>query len=126
MTVQFLSCLHASRELTLPNGVTVNSESIIFETADTRSTFLYVDFAQSDEVLAKRFFRKLMFMKPLARMIGERDAFHPPEDRFFRFFTNPKITVYMPVDDPVEYVKSTFSKIQQIWRVGGYETWDLG
>src|SRR6185295_14151762 len=26
--------------------------------------------------------------------VGERDWFHPPRDRFFRFFTSPRLTLY--------------------------------
>src|SRR5262249_26155135 len=31
-------------------------------------------------------------------VVGERDHFHAPPDRFFRFFTTPPVTVYMPND----------------------------
>ena len=31
--------------------------------------------------------------------VGERDWFHPPSERFFRFYTTPRIVVFMP-DEP--------------------------
>ena len=33
--------------------------------------------------------------------VADRDWFHPPAQRFFRFYTSPPITVYMP-DEPPE------------------------
>src|SRR5262245_32687739 len=48
--------------------------------------------------------------RPLARLglrvrgepsVADRDWFHPPSGRFFRFYANPAVTVYMP-DEPPE------------------------
>src|SRR5437867_76829 len=48
------------------------------------------------------------FYRPLARLgwgvrawpsVGDRDWFHPPSARFFRFFAEPAVTVYLP-DEP--------------------------
>jgi len=59
-------------------------------------------------------------------MIGERDWFHAPPDRFITFYTDPKITVCMPTDESADYADSHFFRISQVIRSGGYETWDLG
>lgn len=59
--------------------------------------------------------------------VGERDWFHPPAQRYIRFFTEPPITVYMP-DEPadVDYAHSIFCRIQVVMAAGGFGTFDLG
>jgi hypothetical protein len=59
--------------------------------------------------------------------VGERDWFHPPRDRYFRFFTNPPITVYMP-EEPAStgYESTVFVRAQEVMRRGGFATFDLG
>jgi hypothetical protein len=59
--------------------------------------------------------------------VGERDWFHPPAERFFRFFTSPRVVVYMP-DEPAEisYGDTWFRRVQDVMFRGGFNTWDLG
>jgi hypothetical protein len=59
--------------------------------------------------------------------VGERDWFHPPSERFFRFYTRPPIVVFMP-DEPREtnYGDTLFFRVQEVMREGGFTTWDLG
>jgi hypothetical protein len=59
-------------------------------------------------------------------MIGERDWFHEPKDRFFRIFTEPQITFYMPVNDTSDYGNCCFTRILNIILSARYSTWDLG
>jgi hypothetical protein len=42
---------------------------------------------------------------------GDRDWFHGPPDRFFRFFTTPPITVYIPDESGVEYGHTVFRRL---------------
>jgi hypothetical protein len=58
--------------------------------------------------------------------VADRDWFHPPRDRFFRFYTKPPIVVYMPVDDPYPRDESTFGHLQEVLAAGGFSTFDLG
>ena len=60
-------------------------------------------------------------------MIADRDWFHPPAGRYFRFFTKPEITVYMP-DEPPEtgYGDTMFRHVQDMMRQGGFGTFELG
>jgi hypothetical protein len=60
-------------------------------------------------------------------MVADRDWFHPPAGRFFRFFTTPPITVYMP-DEPPEtsYGQTMFRRVQDVLAAGGFGTCDLG
>jgi hypothetical protein len=59
--------------------------------------------------------------------VAERDWFHPPTGRFFRFLTTPPITVFMP-DEPPEtgYTRSMFRQLQDVLIVAGFSTFDLG
>jgi hypothetical protein len=58
--------------------------------------------------------------------VGERDWFHWPAERFFRFYTTPPLVICMPVDEPQDYGKSYFSRLQEVIRSGGFHTGDLG
>src|SRR5262249_7364910 len=59
--------------------------------------------------------------------VGERDWFHPPSERFFRFYTEPPVVVYLPDEDPsLDGCSSLFGRIRGLIRVGGFQTWDLG
>ncbi len=59
--------------------------------------------------------------------VADRDWFHPPSGRFFRFYTEPPITVYMPGEPPETSSRQTiFRRIQDIMAVGGFGTFDLG
>src|SRR5262249_20880797 len=59
--------------------------------------------------------------------VADRDWFHPPAGRFFRFYTKPEITVYMP-DEPHElgYTGTMFRRVQNVIGLGGFSTYDLG
>ena len=59
--------------------------------------------------------------------VGERDWFHPPSERFFRFYTRPPIVVYM-ADEPrdMDYGNTLFRRIEEVMLEGGFNTWDLG
>lgn len=74
--------------------------------------------------------------RPLARLgyqvrdwpsVADRDWFHPPAGRFFRFFTTAPVTVFMP-DEPPEtsYGQTMFRRVQDVLAVGGFSTSDLG
>src|SRR5713101_9280566 len=59
--------------------------------------------------------------------VGERDWFHSPAERFFRFFTTPPLVIYMP-DEPVgtPYGSTSFRRVQDVLLFGGFSTYDLG
>jgi hypothetical protein len=59
--------------------------------------------------------------------VGERDWFHPAADRLFRFFTSPRVVVYMP-DELAEtsYGDTWFRQVRDVMLQGGFNTWDLG
>jgi hypothetical protein len=59
--------------------------------------------------------------------VADRDWFHPPSQRFFRFYTKPPITISMP-DEPREttYAETMFRRVQDVMIAGGFTTFDLG
>ena len=57
-------------------------------------------------------------------VIGERDWFRAPAERFVRFYTAPPITVYMPETDTLR--GETFRELVQTLHGLGYVTHDLG
>ena len=59
-------------------------------------------------------------------MVADRDWFHDPKDRFFAFYTQPQIRIYMPVDDVQDYGRCCFHRVKEMIQAGGYGTFDLG
>ena len=52
-----------------------------------------------------------MGLRPDFLMVGERDWFHPPSERFFRFFTDPPVVVFMPDEQAdTEYGSTIFRR----------------
>jgi hypothetical protein len=83
-----------------------------------------------------RWYRGGWLFHPLARLrlgvwgrpfVADRDWFHPPAGRFFRFYTGPEVTVFMP-DEPAElgYAETIFRRVQDVIGLGGFGTCDLG
>lgn len=57
-------------------------------------------------------------------VVGERDWFR--EDKFFRFYSRPPLTVYMPDEDGVEYGQTLWWRLQEVLMRGRFTTFDLG
>jgi hypothetical protein len=64
--------------------------------------------------------------KPGWLPVADRDWFHPPAERFLRFYTDPQLVVRMPVGDLYPRDGSTFGRLQGILAGGGFHTFDLG
>lgn len=58
--------------------------------------------------------------------VGERDWFHPPPDRFIRYYSTPPVVVYMPDETGVSYPATVFRRVQEVMMQGGFGTTDLG
>ena len=96
-------------------------------TAGSWSVIRFVDIAQ--------WHRLGWLYRPLAHLgwicgfpsVADRDWFHPPSGRFFRFYTQPPVTVYMPDEsDELSYGQTLFVRIQSVIQSGGFSTSDLG
>jgi hypothetical protein len=83
-----------------------------------------------------RWYRLGWLYRPLARCggpvlgrpaVADRDWFHLPAERFFRFFTTPPITVCMPDEQrETSYAQTMFRRVQDQLSKGGFSTFDLG
>lgn len=59
--------------------------------------------------------------------VGGRDWCQPPARRYFRFQTDPPITVYMPSEAAdTGYDDTTFGRVKDVLALGGFTTHDLG
>ncbi len=58
--------------------------------------------------------------------VADRDWFHAPPDRFFRFYATPPVVVYMPDEAGVGYAETCFRRLQMVIGIGGFGTFDLG
>ena len=69
----------------------------------------------------------LLGWQPRWLPVGQRDWFHPPSERFFRFYTRPCIVIFMP-DEAIDtaYGSTLFRRIQDVMLEGGFSTYDMG
>jgi hypothetical protein len=59
--------------------------------------------------------------------VADRVWFHPPAGRFFRYYTNPPVTVYLPDEPPgTAYAQTVFRRVQEVMARGGFSSFDLG
>ena len=83
-----------------------------------------------------RWYRRGWLWYPLARLgcgihgrpsVADRDWFHPPSGRYFEFYTEPAIVVFMPDESRVlGYGETMFRRVQAVIGIGGFCTFDLG
>jgi hypothetical protein len=57
--------------------------------------------------------------------IGEKYFECPPQNRFFLFYTEPQIKVFMPADEPENWIKASYGKSQFMMHRGGYALMDM-
>lgn len=88
-------------------------------------TIRFADIGRRQEPLLVSLLKWLSFRRPYLRMVGERDYFHVPRDRFFRWYTDPPLTTYMPDDEDPDYRRSLFPIIHCVMAKGGFHTFDL-
>lgn len=108
------------------SSVTVWPFRLDVETADGTQEFPFEVIGKIQESGFIRFMKGLFGEKQRGMLVADRDWFHSPQDRFFRFYTDPPMTVYMPLEEAVEYEESVFFRVQAVIRSGGYETYDVG
>jgi len=62
-----------------------------------------------------------------APAVADREWFHSPAGRFFRFYTEPALTVYLPDEaGDCDYGETMFRRVQSVIEAGGFGTFDLG
>lgn len=106
--------------------VRVFPDRLVIESSSGDRVIRFAKIARYYESLLWRLAQRLMFRRPGSPIVAARDWFHEPSERFFCFYTTPRLTISMPVDEPEDYLTSNFFWIQQVIRSGGFETFDLG
>ncbi len=89
-------------------------------------TFPFKEIARPQESRLLSIVKRLFGTTPCPPMVADKDWFHPPKDRFFRWYTQPPLVTLMPEDELEEYGASYFVRIQEVLRSGGYAAFDLG
>jgi hypothetical protein len=60
-------------------------------------------------------------------VVADRDWFHLRPGPFFRFYTDPAITIYLPDECPnTPYGQTLFRRVQEVMAAGGFGTVDVG
>ncbi|MCL4853945.1 MAG: hypothetical protein KJZ78_21505 [Bryobacteraceae bacterium] len=89
-------------------------------------TFLFSAIGRRQEPAIVSFLKALVGKDPAPRIVGERDWCRPPKERFFRWYTDPTLTVFMPDDEGQAYDSSYFPRIHRVlWAGKRYGTFDL-
>ena len=108
-------------------SVTVFPDRIELVSAGRVVTHRFADIARwpSPRLLWKLLCR--IGLRPRWLPVGDRDWFHEPADMFFRFYTVPRLKVYMPRDESKDgHGSSYFARMEDVIKQGGFDTWDLG
>jgi hypothetical protein len=113
----------------LPNvtEVVVYPDRLVLRSADELFAYPFADMASWP--WPALFWRSLFRLgwRPRWLPVGERDWFHPPSERFFRFYTRPPVVIFMPDEsNETSYGSTMFRRVQDIMLEGGFTTWDLG
>lgn len=106
--------------------VIVYPDRLEFQSEGCNIIFRFFDIAEWPRPKWLRRFLFRLGRRPSWLSVGDRDWFRPPSERFFQFYTQPAITVYMPHDEPEGYQESYFFRAQEVMRRGGFSTFDLG
>jgi hypothetical protein len=124
-------CLHfvPSRVDGLPNvtEVAVHPDRLELHSADSWIAIRFDAIARWPRPTALRRLLGRIGWRPRWLPVGERDWFHPPSERFFRFFSTPPLVIYLPDEDgETAYSTTLFRQVQEVIRLGGFDTYDLG
>lgn len=70
--------------------------------------------------------KRLVGGRPYRPHVGELFYVREPySESYIRFYTEPRLTVYMPAEAPAEYPNSHFWRVQEVLRRGGYAADDV-
>ncbi len=106
--------------------VVVHPDRLELDSGGRRVTFRFADIARWPR---PRWLWRLLFRLGCGLRwlpVADRDWFHMPQDRFFAFYTDPPVVVYMPHDEHPGAFCGHFHEIQRIMTAGGYATFGLG
>lgn len=104
--------------------VVVHPDRLEIESEGTWRTSPFARMGRPRTVVGKLF--RLVGIRVGPYLIGARDWFHAPRDRFLRFDASPPLTVFLP-DTPDEESRALYIQIRDcIHSSGRYATDDLG
>jgi hypothetical protein len=106
--------------------VVVYPDRLLVCSAESWLTFPFSRMGRRQESRLASFVKRLAGRDPWPLLVADRDWFHPPPDRFFRWYTDPPLRTCMPQDEPADHAASNFWRIQKVLASGGYATFDLG
>lgn len=107
--------------------VVIHSDRLELMSQGQWVTFRFLDIAQWPRPAWLWRFLAGLNWRPRWLPVADRDWFHPPRDRFFRFYTRPPVVVYLAEEDrELTYGDTLFRRIQDVMLAGGFHTCDLG
>lgn len=107
-------------------SVTVFPDRLEFGGSGGARSVRFVDIAEWPwpKAIRRALFR--LGFKPRWLPVADRDWFRDPAERYFTFYTEPRLRLFMPVDERPERDGSTFARIERVIQSGGFATCDLG
>ena len=106
--------------------VTVSPHQLEVKTAAQWVIFRFDKIGRAQEPTAKSFLKRIVGMPVVPPMVGERNWFQVPKDRFFLWYTDPLLKTCMPETEGADYATSLFPRIHGVLAAGGFSTFDLG
>ena len=119
--------LRPSRVLGLEDvrEVAIHVDRLEVDVNGVRRSFAFADMGRRQEPAIVSFIGRLFGKQALPRLVGEREWCSAPQDRFFRWYTDPPLTVFMPADERESYSASYFPRIHAVLHGGRFTTFDL-
>lgn len=105
-------------------SVAIHPQKIEIETESEAICFEFQNLVKLSR--PKRFWRLMQKLGLHSNFyVGEKYFEYPPHKRFFIFHTDPQIKVFMPLDEPENWIKGSYGKSQFMMKRGGYALMDM-
>jgi hypothetical protein len=105
--------------------VVVLPDRVELQSRDTRHVLRFHDIARWP---APRLLWRFLFFMGWRRAfipVADRDWCRTPRDRYFSFYSQPRIVVYMPDDESDGYGDSVFYQMRSVMESAGFRSFDL-
>src|SRR5262245_26759637 len=107
--------------------VAIFRDRLEVQTEQQRLIFRFADIGVPQASKFVNLLRAFAGQHRLPLVVANRDWFHEPQDRYFEWFTMPRLKTCMPTDEVSEsYSHTCFHQIRQLVEAGGFATFDLG
>src|SRR3954469_13489553 len=107
--------------------VVVRPDRLELRSGGGRVVLAFDDLARWPRPVRLRRLLSRLGRRPKWLPVADRDWFHPPRGRFFRFYSDPPLTVFLADEDPgIGYGETLFRRVQDVIQSGGFNTFDLG